>query len=171
MTKFDRELLGAYHLDEVVKPVQVSKGRWQLEEIVMDRILKWCEELFEAFKTCGCDGAEFLEMGDAAVHFNDPGEILPLHRPGFHHVRIREPVEAHVKFDSRQASVLNVPVKTIAQIPAVRPTRGTNVHLCHKGTIKMELLMVFSYAVNKEWKKRKERVEGNIDILIRFGRH
>ena len=38
-------------------------------------------------------------MGDGAVDLDDPGEVFSFGRPGVDHVRVGEPVEAHVQFN------------------------------------------------------------------------
>ena len=121
MSEFDRELLGAYIVDEMFEPVKVGEGGRELEEVVMDVVFEGCEEPFEALEAFLCCWGEFLEVGDAAVYFYDPDEGCSFCRPGFDHVRVREPVEAHVKFDRGQSGMLEVPVQGVALVPGVGP--------------------------------------------------
>ena len=38
-------------------------------------------------------------MGDRPMDFDDPGEVFAFGRPGFDHVWVGEPVEAHVQLN------------------------------------------------------------------------
>ena len=121
MSEFNRELFCACVADELFKLVKIGKRRWELEEIVMDMILKRCEELFEPLETLFRLRGEFLEMRNGAMYFDDPGKVLPFRSPGSHHVWVGEPVEAHVEFNRIETRMLNVPVQGVALVPGVRP--------------------------------------------------
>lgn len=98
VTEFDSELLGSCFVDESFQCGKIGKGGRELEQIVMDSVFQWREECFEPLETFNRCHVEFLEMGNRPVHFYHPGEVFSFDRPGFHHVRIGEPVEAHVEF-------------------------------------------------------------------------
>jgi len=102
MPELDRELLRPYLTYKLFKPPKISKRRWKLDQIIMDTILERQKQFFEPLETLKRCTAEFLKMRDGTVHLHDPGKTLPFHGPGFHHVRVREPVEAHVQLDRVQ---------------------------------------------------------------------
>lgn len=98
VTEFDSELLGACFVDESFQCGKVGEGGWELEQIVMDLVFQWSEECFKPLETLNGCSVEFLEMGNRPMRFYHPGKVFSFDRPGFHHVRIGEPVEAHVEF-------------------------------------------------------------------------
>ncbi len=99
MTEFDSEFLRSCFFDEAFESGEVSERWGELEEVVMDAVFQGCEEGFEPLEVFDSCVAEFLEMGDGAVDFHDPGKIFSLGRPGSDHDWVGEAVEAHVQFD------------------------------------------------------------------------
>lgn len=99
MSELDSEFLGPCFLYELLQCGKIGEGWRELEEVVMDQVFHGGEACFEALEAFNSCVAEFLEMGDGPVDFDDPCEIFPFRRPGFDHVWVGEPVEAHVQFD------------------------------------------------------------------------
>lgn len=65
----------------------------------MDAVFQGCEEGFESLEAFNSSAAEFLEMGNGSMDFDDPNEVFSFGRPGFDHSWVGESVEAHVQFD------------------------------------------------------------------------
>jgi len=102
MAEFDSDFLCSDVFDEVFKYVEIDKGWWELEEIVMDAIFQSGKEGFEPLKCVNSCAAEFLEMGNGPMDFDDPCEVFAFGCPGFDHIWVGKPVEAHVEFDGVQ---------------------------------------------------------------------
>ena len=100
VAEFDCDFLCSGFFDEAFQRGDIGKRGRELEQIIVDSILKRSEEFFEPLKPFNGCVAEFLEMGNRAVDFDDPGEVFSFCRPGFYHVGVRESVEAHVQLDS-----------------------------------------------------------------------
>lgn len=99
VAEFNREFLRAGVFNEAFEGGDIGEGGRELEQVVMDHVFEWCKEFFEPQEPVDGCAAEFLEVGDGAVDFDDPGEVFSLRCPGFDHVRVGEPVEAHVQLD------------------------------------------------------------------------
>ena len=99
MADFDSEFFWSDSLDELFQCVDIGKGWGQLEQVVMDMIFQGREERFEPVESLYSGWAELLKMRNRPVDFHDPCKIFSLFCPGCDHVRIREPVEAHVQLN------------------------------------------------------------------------
>jgi len=97
----------------------------------VNMVFQRSEEGFEPLEDFSGFLAKFLVVGDGAVDFDDPGEVLSFGDPGFDHVWGGEPVEAHVEFYGVQLCFCDVPVQGFSCVPVVGPSGGAKVEACH----------------------------------------